>query len=199
MPKGKLICFEGADNLGKTFQIEALLSYLSIKKNINVIQTREPGGTIIGSKIREILLNSKEKIPNKAQILLFEADRNIHYNTVLKPYLDKGYTILCDRSYLSTLVYQHKLGGIPENVVYDLNGFATDYLVPDKTFVFHGIMLTTEVRDEYEKHTVNKNHEKLNNYYIEYGKVLPNHILINANRAKEVVFEELLSHIEEWI
>lgn len=199
MPKGKLIVFEGADNLGKTTQIEALYSYLANEKKLNVIKTREPGATNLGSKIREILLNSKEKIPAKAQLLLFQADRAIHTETTLKPYLDKGYVILCDRFYLSTLVYQHKLNGISENIVYDLSGFATDYLVPDKVFVFNGTMLTDEARDEYEKHTVNKNHDKLNNYYIEYGKVLPNHILINANRAKEVIFDELLSHIEEWI
>jgi dTMP kinase len=199
MPKGKLIVFEGADNLGKTTQIEALYSYLANEKKLNVIKTREPGATNLGSKIREILLNSKEKIPAKAQLLLFQADRNMHYETILKPYLDKGYTILCDRFYLSTLVYQHKLNGVSENSVYDLSGFSTNHLVPDKVFVFHGTMLTDEARDEYEKHTVNKNHEKLNNYYIEYGTVLPNHILINANRSKEVIFEELLAHIEEWI
>lgn len=199
MPKGKLIVLEGADNLGKTFQIDALYSYLTNEKKLKVIKTREPGATNLGSKIREILLNSKEKIPPKAQLLLFQADRNIHCETVLKPYLEQGYTILCDRFYLSTLVYQHKLNGTSENIVYDLNGFSTDYLIPDKVFVFNGTMLTDEARDEYEKHTVNKNHEKLNNYYIEYGESLPNHILINANRAKEVVFNELLSHIEEWI
>jgi dTMP kinase len=199
MNKGKLVVFEGADNLGKTTQIEALYSYLTTKMKLNVIKTREPGATNLGSKIREILLNSKEKLPSKTQLLLFQADRNLHYENILKPYLDKGYIILCDRFYLSTLVYQHKLGGISENAVYDLNGFATNYLTPFKTFVFHGTMLTDEARDEYEKHTVNKNHHNLNNYYIEYGKVLPNHILINANRDKEVVFDELLSHIEEWI
>jgi dTMP kinase len=199
MQQGKLIIMEGADNLGKTTQIEALFSYLTNEKKLKVLQTREPGGTHIGSKIREILLNSKERLPAKTQLLLFEADRSYHYESVIKPHLDKGYIILCDRSCLSTLIYQHKLAGIPENVVYDLNGYATGYLAPYKTFVFHGTMLTTEARDEFEKHTVNKNHEKLNNYYIEYGKVLPNHILINANRAKEVIFEELLSHIEEWI
>lgn len=195
---GKLIVFEGADNLGKTTQIEALFSYLS-KKKLKVIKSREPGGTNLGLQIREILLNSKEKLPPKTQLFLFEADRNYHYENVLKPYLEQGYIILCDRFYLSTLVYQHKLNGISENAVSDLNGFATNYIYPDKTFVFHGTSLTMELRDEYEKHTVNKNHEKLNNYYIEYGKVLPDHILINANRDKEVIFEELLSHIEEWI
>jgi dTMP kinase len=111
---GKLIVFEGADNLGKTTQIEALHSYLAIEKKLKVIKTREPGATNLGSKIREILLNSKEKIPPIAQLMLFEADRNIHYETVLKPYLDKDYVILCDRFYLSTLVYQHKLNGTDE-------------------------------------------------------------------------------------
>jgi dTMP kinase len=199
MPKGKLIVFEGADNLGKTTQIEALFNYLKNEKKLKIHKTREPGATIAGSKIREILLNNKEPLPAKTQLLLFEADRNLHYEEVLKPLLEQGYIILCDRFYLSTLVYQHKLGGNKENVVYDLNGFATNYLYPYKTFVLHGTMLSQDSRDEYEKHTVNKNHEKLNNYYIEYGKELPNHILINANRDKEVIFNELLSYIEEWI
>lgn len=198
MPKGKLIVFEGADSLGKTTQIEALYNYLTKVKNLKVIQTREPGGTNLGSKIREILLNSTEKLPPKAQLLLFEADRNLHYENILKPYLEQGYIILCDRFYLSTLVYQHKLNGLSENVVYDLNGFATNYITPFKTFVFFGKRLTDDFRDEYEKQLGNKNHDKLNNYYMEYGMKLPNHILINANRDKEVIFDELLSHIEEW-
>lgn len=195
---GKLIVIDGVDNTGKSTQIEALTNYLRNKKK-KVINTKEPGAGIIGSQIREILLNSKEKLPAKTQLLLFEADRNYHYETFLKPYLDKGYIIICDRFYLSTLVYQHKLNGIPENVVYDLNGYSTNYLVPDLTLVFHGKPLTNEIVDEYEKHTVYKNHDKLNNYYIEYGMKLPNHILIDANREKDIILSELISHIEEKI
>lgn len=194
--KGQLIVFEGADNLGKTTQIEALYNFLKDKK-LKVIQTREPGGTPIGSKIREILLNSTEKLPAKTQLLLFQADRSYHVEKIIKPYLEQGYTILCDRFYLSTLVYQHKLNGISENTVYDLNGYATNYLTPDKVFVFHGKPLSDEFKDEYEKHTVNKNHEFLNNYYMEYGEKLPNHIMINANREKDIIFSEILSYIED--
>lgn len=196
---GKLIVFEGADNLGKTTQIEAVYNYLNENKKNKVIKTREPGGTIIGSKIREILLNSNEKLPGKTQLLLFQADRNYHFEHILKPYLDKGYIILCDRFYLSTLVYQHKINGISENSVYDLNGYSTNYLVPDLTFVFHGKPLTGEAKDEYEKHTVYKNHSKLNNYYIEYGSSTENHILIDANRDKELVLNDILSHIKHLI
>lgn len=196
MPRGKLICFEGADNLGKSTQIEALYEFLKVKNN-KVIKTREPGGTNIGSRIREILLNSDEILPSKTQLFLFEADRSYHFEKVLNPYLEKGYIILCDRFYLSTKVYQHKLNNLNEDIVNNLNGYATDYLIPDLTFVFHGKPLTTELRDEYERQVVNKNHELLNNYYIEYGKVLPNHILINANREKDIIFQEILSYIEE--
>lgn len=198
MPRGKLIVLDGADNLGKSFQIEALSNYLKEKK-FKVINTKEPGAGIIGSQIRKILLDSKEKLPAKTQLLLFEADRNYHCETILRPYLEQGYIVLCDRFTLSTLVYQHKLNGLSENEVYDLNGYASNYLVPDLTFVFHGKPFTYEVKDEYEKHTVYKNHEKLNNYYIDYGRVLPNHFLIEANREKEVVLSELLSYIEERI
>lgn len=192
---GKLIVFEGADALGKSTQIELVYDFLK-SRGEKVIKSREPGATKIGSKIREILLNSNEKLPAKTQLFLFQADRNLHYENVLKPLLEQGYTILCDRFYLSTLVYQHKLNGLSELDVKWFNKYSTDNLSPDKVFVFYGKPLTTDIRDEYERHTVNKNHEKLNNYYIEYGKYLPNHILINANREKDIIFQEILSYME---
>ncbi len=111
--------------------------------------------------------------------------------------MEQKYTILCDRFYLSTLVYQHKLNGLSELDVKSFNIYTTNNLIPNKTFVFHGKPLSTDIRDEFERHTVNKNHNKLNNYYMEYGKKLPNHILINANRKKDIIFKEILSYIEE--
>lgn len=198
--KGKLIVFEGADNLGKTTQIEMLYKYLKDEKKIDKIyKTREPGGTIFGSKLRKLLLESKEILPSKTQLFLFEADRNYHYENIIKPYLEQGYIILCDRFYLSTLVYQSKLGNLSELDVKYFNKYATDNLLPNKAFVFHGTPLSTDARDEFEKQVVNNNHSILNNYYMVYGKNLPNHILINANRDKDVVFNDILAKLENEI
>ena len=197
LPRGKLIVFEGADDLGKTTQIEKVYDYL-LDKNEKVVKTREPGGTKIGDRIRDILLNTDEKLPPKTQLLLFEADRSYHYESKLKPLLEQGYTILCDRFYLSTLVYQHKLNGTKFHDVDYLNTFATDDLEPDKVFVFHGKRLTENIKDAYEKNLGNNTHEMLNNYYYEYGELFKgNHILIEANREKEVIFNEIISYIEE--
>lgn len=191
---GKFITFEGADKLGKSTQIEALYKYL-LDKGEKVIKTREPGSTKLGSKIRELLLNSEEPITPKAQLFLFQADRAIHMKEVILPHLEEGYTILCDRFILSTLVYQSKFNGLDERTVIDMCGYATNWLIPDKYFVFQGKRLNEECDDEYEKQLGNNSHEKLNNYYYEYSQQVKNCVLINANREKEVVFNDIISHL----
>lgn len=188
--KGKFIVFDGADDLGKTTQIELLYKYL-LEKGEKVAKTREPGGTNIGSRIRDILLNSKEKLPPKTQLFLFLADRNYHYEKVLKPKLEQGYIILCDRFYLSTLAYQHKLNGIPELEVETLNTYSTKGLEPDLSFIFAGERLTKNIKDEYERH-IGDSHALLNKYYINYSSDKKNHFLINANNSKDEVFNRIL-------
>lgn len=190
--KGKFIAFEGADDLGKTTQMELIYKSL-LDKGENIIKTREPGGTEAGAKLRDILLNSVKQVPPLSELTLFMVDKNIHYEQVIKPYLAEGYTILCDRFQLSTLVYQHKLKGLDINYVNYLHNILVDGIWPDITFVFHGERQTNVMKDNYEISLGNKSHEKLNKYYYEYGEILPNHILINANRPKEVIYEELLS------
>lgn len=194
---GKFICFEGADDLGKTTQMKMVQSYL--QKTYSVTSTKEPGGTDLGLKIRKILLDTEEKMPITAELLLFFADRNIHVETKILPLLEKGEIILCDRFLLSTLVYQCKLKGIDSNLVNFLHTLCTKDLNPDLTFVFYGDRLTNNVKDNFEKKLGDNSHEKLNNYYMEYGSSFKNHILINANRPKAIIFEEIIEKIEELV
>jgi dTMP kinase len=193
-PRGRFIIFEGADDLGKTTQIEKVYQHF-LDKGMDVIKTREPGGTTTGSKIRNILLESKERVPKIAELLLFMADRNIHYHQVIKPHLDKGYTVLCDRFHLSTIVYQYHLKGNDKVLIDYIHAYAVLGLQPDMTFVFHGQRLTNYLKDAYEENLGDKSHEKLNKYYYEYGSH-PDHYLINANKSQDEVFEELLSYME---
>jgi len=132
---GFFITFEGIEASGKTTQINLLYDYLkSIGKN--VIKTREPGGTKIGQKIREILLSKwDEKFPYIAELLLYEADRNIHIQSIVKPSLDAGYIVLSDRYIDSTTAYQHYARGIDYEIVSYLNTLATDRLKPNLTFL----------------------------------------------------------------
>jgi dTMP kinase len=132
---GFFITFEGIEASGKTTQINLLYDYLkSIGKN--VIKTREPGGTKIGQKIREILLSKwDEKFPYIAELLLYEADRNIHIHNIIKPSLEAGYIVLSDRYIDSTTAYQHYARGIDYEIVSYLNTLATDRLKPNLTFL----------------------------------------------------------------
>jgi dTMP kinase len=195
--KGKWIVVDGADCLGKSTQLDALFLFLK-NRGEKVIKIKEPGETITGSIIREILLNSKEDLPAFSELLLFMADRNITINNIIKPYLDKGYIILSDRHYLSTMVYQHKLKGNNFKLVELLQINSVQGLIPDLTFVFHGKRINQELNDEYERKTNNK-HSFINSCYIEFANEFKNHILINANRDKEIVFEEIISNYEKLL
>lgn len=193
--KGKFIVFEGADDLGKTTQIEMLYNYL-LNKGLKVIKTREPGGTNIGSKIRDILLNSEDKVPPLSELFLFMVDKNIHYEKIIKPYLEQGFIVLSDRFQLSTLVYQHKLKGHDIETINYLHQKLVDGLWPDLTFVFHGNRLTKNIKDKYEEALGDNSHSLLNNYYYEYGLLLKDHVLINVNRERETIFKEIVSELE---
>lgn len=99
-----LFIFEGADFSSKTTQIKLLEKKLiSLGKKVKV--TREPGGTPLGEKIRDILLNSEEKISKETEVYLFAASRRAH-NEKIKEWIEEGYVVLCDRHLLSSLVLQ---------------------------------------------------------------------------------------------
>lgn len=133
--KGYFITFEGIEGAGKTTQALRLYDYLLEKKK-KVILTREPGGTETGKKIREILLSQTDEIfPATAELFLYEADRNLHVENVIKPKLSKGFIVICDRFTDSTLAYQGYARGLDINLVKNLNKIATGGLKPDLTFL----------------------------------------------------------------
>ncbi|MCX7760084.1 MAG: dTMP kinase [Hydrogenothermaceae bacterium] len=135
MEKGIFITFEGIEACGKTTQSKLLYSYL-IDNGYKAVLTREPGGTELGKKIREILLShTEEKFPKIAELLLYEADRNIHIHNVIKPKLEEGFIVISDRFYDSTTAYQHYGRNIDFSIVDYLNRLATEGYKPDITFL----------------------------------------------------------------
>ena len=134
MGKGKFIVFEGIDGSGKTTQARKLYEYLK-EKSFKVVLTKEPGGTDVGMEIRKILLNKDFKIPPIAELLLYEADRNIHISNFIKPKLEDDFTVISDRYIYSTLAYQSFGRGIDRNLVDFLNRLATENLKPDIVFL----------------------------------------------------------------
>ncbi len=135
MAKGMLITFEGGEGSGKTTLCEKIAEYLE-KKGRKVLKVHEPGGTKLGEDVRKILLedNGYELNP-KAELFLFLASRAQLVEEVLRPALNEGRFVLCDRYVDSTVAYQAYGRGIDENTARELNKFAVGALAPDLTFV----------------------------------------------------------------
>lgn len=136
MMKGIFITFEGIDGCGKSTQCEMLKDYLK-ESGKDFIFVREPGGTVIGERIREILLDKKNtQMTARTEILLFEAARAQITDEVIKPALDEGKIVLCDRFFDSSSAYQGMARGMGMDFVAGLNMAATGGLKPDITFFF---------------------------------------------------------------
>lgn len=135
MQRGWFITFEGIDGSGKTTQFRMLGNWLR-DRGKEAIETVEPGGTAIGREIRRILLDpANTDIQPRAELLLYFASRAQNVDQVIRPGLEFGRIVLCDRFTDSTLVYQGAGRGIDTNVVLDLDRIACRGLKPDLTFL----------------------------------------------------------------
>ncbi|MBR5951061.1 MAG: dTMP kinase [Actinomycetaceae bacterium] len=131
--RGHFITFEGGDGVGKTTQITLLADYLRAQGR-EVVVSREPGGTPLGSQIRELLLHGGEVSP-RAEALLYAADRAHHADTVIRPALDRGAIVLCDRYLDSSVAYQGAGRVLGAGEIRELSLWATENLLPDVTFL----------------------------------------------------------------
>ena len=133
--KGYLITFEGGEGSGKTTQLAHLARHLE-RRGYPVLQTREPGGTLIGEAIRTLLLYPKEiHCTPKAELFLYLADRVQHLSEVILPALTDGQIVLCDRFTDSTLVYQGAARALPFRKVLEMTRFAAEGQKPNLTFL----------------------------------------------------------------
>lgn len=129
------ITFEGIDYSGKSTQARLLHDWL-LGKKLKTILLREPGGTKISEKVREILLDRGHlEMTPLTEFLLFSASRSQLVSQVIKPYLDKDYIVICDRYYDSSSAYQGFGGKVDLKQIFYVNDFATDGLKPDLTFL----------------------------------------------------------------
>lgn len=130
---GKFITFEGGEGSGKSTLLQNLRNYLDTH-NVDYVITREPGGLKLCEDIRNILKYSTEKIGLRTELLLFSASRAQLVDDFIKPNLDAGKLVLCDRFFDSTRVYQGYAANVDDEEVMKITNFATAGLVPDLTF-----------------------------------------------------------------
>ncbi|MBC8524153.1 MAG: dTMP kinase [Chlorobium phaeobacteroides] len=128
-----LITFEGIDGAGKSTQVKKLKKYL-VEKGREVLTLREPGGTVVAEKIRELLLESKHDITPMGELLLFSASRAELVQQVILPELEKSKVIILDRFFDSTTAYQGYGRGLDLNMLQKINDISTFGLQPDLTF-----------------------------------------------------------------
>lgn len=203
MARGVFITFEGADGCGKTTQIELLKKYLD-EKNIKNIQTREPGATELGVELRKILLHYEKPVSDLAETFLYLADRAQHTEFEIKPMLDDGYIILCDRFIDSTVSYQGYARKQDINQINKLNEIATGGLKPDLTIVFDIESTIAQKRLQGEKDRLEKEglefHKALRFGYLELAKKEPDRIkVINADDTIENIHKKVIELISRYI
>ncbi len=131
---GYFIAFEGGDGVGKTSQIRLLETWLKVDRGEEVITTREPGATELGSAIRQLVLHGAQMDPH-AEALLFAADRAQHVQTVVLPALKRGAFVITDRYIDSSIAYQGGGRGFDQDGIDRISTWAASSLVPDLTIV----------------------------------------------------------------
>ena len=132
---GAFITFEGIDGSGKSTQLKMLASYLA-SRGLEIVSTREPGGTPLGTRLREALLQTTEHVDPLAELLLYAADRAQHVRTLLCPSLQAGKIVLSDRYADATAAYQGAGRGFSAETIDTVIQLATEGLKPDLTLLF---------------------------------------------------------------
>jgi len=133
--RGRFISLEGGEGVGKSTQVKALAAALR-ERGIEVVETREPGGSEGAEKIRELLLaGAEERWGPRAEALLFAAARADHVDKTIRPALEAGRWVLSDRFVDSSLAYQGGAGGLGIEAVREINAFAIGEYFPDRTLV----------------------------------------------------------------
>ncbi|NPV60251.1 MAG: dTMP kinase [Actinobacteria bacterium] len=179
------ITFEGVEGSGKTTQMNMLHAHL-LRMKVDVVATHEPGGTRIGEEIRRIILDPafKEMHP-MTETILYAADRAQHFYEVIKPALDQGKVVLCDRYIDSTLAYQGVARRIGMEGVQNLNEWVTDDHYPDVTFLLEipfrvglkRLMERKRVLDRIESEA-QAFHEQVQEAYKTLAKFYPHRIVV---------------------
>ncbi|WP_027877007.1 dTMP kinase [Meiothermus cerbereus] len=199
--KGLFITFEGPEGAGKSTQARLLADWLR-EKGREVVLTREPGGTRLGQAIRELLLH-QDHMCFEAEYLLYSADRAEHMQTLIRPALERGRVVLCDRWLDSSLAYQGYGRGLNLGWLQAVASGATQGIKPRKTFLFD---LPPEVglerfegHDRLEREPL-EFHQRVRQGYLELAQAEPQRfVVLDATQPPKALFEELKGHLQNLL
>lgn len=200
MEKGLFITFEGTDGCGKTTQIERLKDYFEAQGR-RVIMTREPGAKGLGTKLREILLNYDGEVSSNCESFLFLADRAQHIDTLIKPAIERGEIVLCDRHIDSTVAYQGYGRGLDLDRIHMLNDIATSGLKPDITFVFDIDVETAQERVGKTKDRMESAglefFKRVRQGFLEIAKSEPKRVkVLDATQTRDAISEQVVEFVK---
>lgn len=205
------ITFEGIEGSGKSTALRMLAEHLE-DKGYFVVSTREPGGSALGRKLRAMLLDSRTtQLRNRAELFLFLADRAQHVSEVIRPALDEGHLVLCDRYADSTISYQGYGRGMDIDQLVQVNDLAISGLWPQLTLLCDlspHMGLERAGRRNHEEGTIISEgrfdsesmafHTRVREGYLERAAAEPDRFaIIDAARPVEDVFLQCLSAVEE--
>ncbi len=201
--KGKFITLEGGEGVGKTTNVPFIKDYLQAR-NIPVVVTREPGGTHLAEKIRELLLRSNDEVvTSHAEILLIFAARAQHLNHVIKPALTQGQWVLCDRFTDATYAYQGGGRGMSLTAINWLENFVQDDLRPDLTLLLDIPVEIGMARaknrggelDRFETEHLDF-FNQVRQVYLQQAQQYPERIkIIKADQPLEGIQKEIIEHL----
>jgi dTMP kinase len=209
--KGLFISFEGPECAGKTTQISLLERYLTEKK-ISFIITREPGGTEVGEKIREIVkhLTGHNAVVDEAEVLLFAASRAQHVKTVIDPAIRQNIIVISDRYVDSTTAYQGYARGLDMDFITRLNKFASCGIMPNITFLLdlppeemekrrNKRQETLFAEDRIESEEINF-HRKVRDAFLKIATDEPERVkIIPAIQSPEAIHKQIKESLENAI
>ena len=193
--RGMFITFEGGDGSGKSTQIQSVRDWFE-SRGREVIVTREPGGTELGTEIRRLVQNGPEDVDARTEALLYAADRAYHVATVIRPALERGAVVLGDRYIDSSLAYQGAARSLGVDEIASLSAWATQGLYPSLTFLLDlppevGARRRTDAPDRMERESMDF-HERVRHQYLRLADAEPDRIVvIDAVGTVDEVFSEI--------
>ena len=203
MARGKFITFEGGEGCGKSTQVKRLREALE-REGIEVVLTRDPGGTWLSEEIRHLIKDQAKDAPcDRSELLLFLAARAQLVRNVIRPALEAGKWVVSDRFSDSTLAYQGYGRGLPLDILRDCNDFACEGLKPDLTLLLDVTPQTARRRLQGREAATNTSadrieragddfHARLRKGFAELAKAEPWRILtVDANGTVDEVWEEV--------